>query len=375
MLTRTGCENRQRHFRAMLAHEALDAAVISDTHEIYYLTGYPPPGFPVVRYAPAMLYLETEGHSLLVARSDEGQALVDERTTYAWQTLDTINPDLMAQLARTASQQLSGRPHPRRLGWQAESLPRLLAENLAEQLSPDEWIAIDDAVAGLEKSKEPDEVALVRGAISCTLAAYDAVQEVIAPGVNELTVLQAGYSAAVLHAGEVVEYGGDFASGERGGPARNRLIAPGELYIVDAQSRYRGYWSDLARTYPAGEPTSLQREVYNHLSEILAAVPDMVEPGMRGPDLWRRLDRRIREHPHLRDSGLVHHGGHGVGLRPHEAPDINRDRDSVFEVGDVFSCEPGAYSQELHPGIRLENMFVITERSIELLSDYPHFRV
>ena len=88
-------------------------------------------------------------------------------------------------------------------------------------------------------------------------------------------------------------------------------------------------------------------------------------------EFWHELDRRIREHPHLAQSGLVHHGGHGVGTRVHEAPDLNRDRDDRFEVGNVFSCEPGGYSDELRQGIRVENTFLITENGVENLSEYP----
>ena len=68
---------------------------------------------------------------------------------------------------------------------------------------------------------------------------------------------------------------------------------------------------------------------------------------------------------------MIHHGGHGVGSRVHEMPDLNRDREGIFEVGNVFSCEPGAYSDELGYGVRLENTFLIAESGVENLSEYP----
>ena len=90
-----------------------------------------------------------------------------------------------------------------------------------------------------------------------------------------------------------------------------------------------------------------------------------------GTAIWTWVDGRIREHPHLREIGLTHHGGHGVGLRAHEGPDLNRDRDDILRPGDVVSVEPGAYTPELRAGIRLENTFLITETGCELLSEYP----
>jgi Xaa-Pro aminopeptidase len=184
-------------------------------------------------------------------------------------------------------------------------------------------------------------------------------------------VLEAVHRAATLRAGEPIHHGGDYRCGAFGGPARFRLIEAGELYIIDAQSTYRGYWSDLARTFAVAEPTDLQASVYEHLAAILNDVPGQVRPGGSATALWHWLDARIREHPHLAGSGLIHHGGHGVGLRGHEAPDLNRDREGTFAVGNVFSCEPGAYSPALRAGIRLENTFLITETGVENLSPYP----
>ena len=368
MLTREGCQARQERFRTLLAEQRLDAAVVSDPREIYYLTGLLLPSVPAF---PALLYLETGGASWLAAHTAEGEALVDARVAYEPHLLYTLNPDPMRRLAAVVAERLAGAPTGHRLGWQVESLPRLLGDVIAEALRPDEWVPIDDPIAALQRHKEPDEVALLRMAIGWSLAAYAAARRVIVSGVSELAVLEAGHTAATLFAGEAVHHGGDYRSGELGGPARDRAVPAGELYIIDAQSTYRGYWADLCRTFPVGEPTPLQREIFAQVAAILAEVPGMLKPGLRGTELWRWIDRRLREHPHLREIGLVHHAGHGVGVHPHEAPDLNRDREGVLAAGDVVSVEPGAYSAELRGGVRLENTFFITETGCELLSDYP----
>ncbi|MBT4136711.1 MAG: aminopeptidase P family protein, partial [Candidatus Latescibacteria bacterium] len=222
-----------------------------------------------------------------------------------------------------------------------------------------------------QMKKDADEVAMLQKAINTNLRAYDRVQEVIAPGVNELDVLAAGQQAA-LHAAEyVLHHGGDYQCGELGGPARDRVIQAGELYVIDAQTEYHGYWSDLCRTFAVSEPTDLQVSVYEVLKAILEDIPNLVKPGSKGTDLWHIIDARIREHKHLKDVGLIHHAGHGVGIRAHEPPDLNRDREGIFEVGNVFSCEPGAYSAELNGGIRLENTFLVTEGGVQNLTQYP----
>ena len=367
MLTQEGSAIRQRRIRKYLSANHIDAAVISDYRDIHYLTGLLLP-----KNFPALMLLETEGGSWLAATTDEGEALVNDRIVYEWQQLYTMNPDPMRCLQRVVEARLKNAPSVKRIGWQAESLPRILGETVANALHPDEWPAIDDVLAGMQMRKNPDEVELLRQAIQASLAAYTAVQKVIAPGVNELTVLAAGKKAAIEKAGEPIEHSGDYRVGELGGTARNHIIEKGQMYIIDVQSEYHGYWSDLCRTFVVGgEPTELQRSVYEHIASILADVPNLVKPGGSGTQLWRAIDERLREHPHLAAKGLIHHAGHGVGSRVHEMPDLNRDREGIFEVGNVFSCEPGAYSDELRGGVRLENTFLITESGVENLSVYP----
>ena len=365
MLTTDGCRMRQERFIEMLERNDLDGALISDPREIYYLTGL------LIERFPALLYFEPEGQSWLVSHTPDGEALVDTRETYDASLFATMNPDPMRLLAYEVARKASGTQPVHKLGWQSESLAKLLADVFASAAAPDEWVAIDDQVAALEKCKESDEIDLIREAIACSLAAYDAHRLVIAPGVSELAVLEAGHLAATLHAGETVFHSGDYQSGQPGGFARDRLIQAGELYIIDAWTTYRGYWSDLCRTFSVGEPTVLQREVFEHVAEIHSEVPSRLAPGGRGTELWAWIDKRLREHPHLRDLGLPHHAGHGVGLRGHEAPDLNREREGILAAGDVVCVEPGSYSLELNGGVRLENTYWITEAGAVLLSDYP----
>ena len=367
MLTQAGCHARQDRLRTLLSERGLDAAVFLDPNEIYYFTGFLISDWS---FSPAAFYLETGGFSLRVCHTDDGEAAVQERALYEAHLLYTRNLNLVRQIGDLLQDRLAGRT-VRRIAYRAEGLPFTIANAITAATHPDEWAPIDDDIADMQRRKDADEIELLRTSIACTQAAYDSVQLVIAPRVTELAVLQAGQRSAILRAGEQVFHSGDYRAGEFGGPARAKPISGDELYIIDAWTEYRSYWSDMCRTFAVGEPTDLQREVYAHLAEILIEVEGQLGPGLAGTDLWRWIDGRIREHPHLRDIGLTHHAGHGIGLRAHEGPDLNRDRGPELRPGDVISVEPGAYSPELRPGIRLENSFLITETGCELLSEYP----
>jgi Xaa-Pro dipeptidase len=370
LLDLAACANRRRRFQERLDRQNLDAALIAHPAEIYYFTGE-----LISQTLPAFFYLPRSGDAWLAGpgngsdRPADGDAV--ERVSYSQSTMSTQNPDLTRLLNAAVGRRLAGISGVRRVGWQSDWLPHLLARTIADQIRPDEWVAIDDELGDAERSKDPDEQTIVRAVAACTMAAYAADREAIAPGVNELVVLEAGHRAATLAAGEPIWHGGDYRCGQGGGPARDRKIEAGELYIIDGQTTFQGYNADTSRTFAVSEPTRLQQEIYDLLVAIHAQIPRYIRPGGRGTELWHFIDREIRKHPRLRETGLTHHGGHGVGLRPHEPPDINRDREGIFQVGDVVSCEPGAYLPDLRAGIRLENTFLVTESGCELLTVFP----
>jgi Xaa-Pro dipeptidase len=370
LLTREGCRARQDRLRLLLAEANIDAVALVHPLEIYYFTGVLlPEQFPA---QPALLWIEAGGASWLAAHSDLGEPLVDACYTYECSVGGTINSYMRTQLSELVAERLQARgTRASRIGYQREFMPRMLAEHVDRGLgAAAEWVDMDEALHRMQEVKDSDEIDLIRKAVQVDLAAYDAAQRAITPGVSELQVLGAAQQAAHLAAGEKVFHDGDYQCGQLGGPARDRAIEEGELYIIDAWVIYRGYWSDLCRTFAVGEPTELQESIYNHLRAFHDRIGDHLQPGKDSRDCASAMDAYIREHPALADAGLGHHGGHTIGLRAHQMPDVNATRGGIFQVGNVVSIEPGSYVPEARAGVRLENMYLITESGPENLSQY-----
>lgn len=371
MLTKEGCRVRQERLCTRMAELNIDAVVISHPKEIYYFTGIIiPEEFPG---QPALLWLGADGWSLLMAHTDQGEPCVDECFTYTFSVGGTITPNLREVVSGLIAETLRDKkPAAGRLGWQSEFLPRRLGLAVEEGLGQaPKWVAVDHVLAAMQEVKDPDEIELLRKVVQVDLAAYAAAEEAIAPGVSELEVLAAAQRAAHLAAGEKVFHDGDYQCGEPGGFARDRKIEAGELYIIDAWSIYRGYWADLCRTFAVGEPSEVQQSVFEHIKGFHDRVGKYLQPGKDGSECAVAMDAYIREHPKLADVGLGHHAGHNVGLRAHEMPDLNKERGGTLQVGNVVSVEPGAYIPEVRAGVRLENMYLITEDGLENLSPYP----
>ena len=371
MLSKEGCTARQMRLIARLSKANIDAAIISHPKEVYYFTGVIiPEEFPG---PPVLLWLGADGVSLLIAHTDQGEPCVDECVTFAPSVGGTVTPNLREVASGLIVEALQARGlKAGRLGWQGESLPQRLGMAVEQGIGGmPEWIAIDPVLADMQEVKDPDEIELLRKVVQVDLAAYAAAEEVIAPGVNELEVLAAAQKGAHLAAGEKVFHDGDYQCGEMGGFARDRKIEAGELYVIDAWSVYHNYWADLCRTFAVGEPSEVQQSVFEHIKGFHDQVGEYLRPGKDGRECAIAMDAYIREHPKLADVGLVHHAGHNVGLRAHQMPDLNKERGGKLRIGNVVSVEPGAYIPEARAGVRLENMYLITEDGLENMSPYP----
>lgn len=369
MLTQDGCLQRQARLRQMMAEASINAVILSDPREIYYFTGVWLP--PHISQKPCCLWVETGGEMWAILPETNDKPYVQDYSFYQSNLEGTISPDLMDRLCTVLEKRLPAKPVAS-VGYQANSLSYAILKTVEAVVHPTGWIAIDDLIANMQSRKDADEIATMRRSIEVNVAAYTSAAAAIIPGASELDVLAAGQRGALLEAGEWVYHNGDYQCGAFNGPARARRIEAGELYIIDAWSCYQGYWTDMSYAYVVGDQmTALQQSLFDHILWVQEQVPTLLKVGNDGRDIWHLLDRLIRQHPALAETGLVHHGGHSIGLRIHEMPDINRDRGGMLEIGNVVCVEPGAYLDAARYGVRIENMYLITVGGPERLSPYP----
>ena len=285
--------------------------------------------------------------------------------TYKAKSFCTLRNDQRHKSSAVLIEELSKATRPKRLGVEFSSCGPELSMRFGAEL-----IDIDPELYRLRRRKDPDELTRLRKAIAGTAAMHRRAREIIAPGVNELEVFNQLQAAAVAEYGEMLTgTGNDYASGERGGPPRNRKIMAGELYILDLGPAFRGYFADNTRaTAVDRRPTDEQLRAWQHILEVFSMVEKTVKPGASCRALFQQaFDWLNQAKPWVFD----HHLGHGIGLFPHEAPHLNPEWDDVFEEGEVFAVEPGLYGDSLRAGIRLENNYLVTRDGVELLTPFP----
>ena len=231
---------------------------------------------------------------------------------------------------------------------------------------------IDAVLWQMRRRKDADELALMRKAAACADSMYRRAREIVRPGVLETDVFVELQAAATREANEPLSayLGNDFCSGAGGGPPRaGREAKAGEIYVIDVGPAYRGYFSDACRAFAVDrKPTDAQMTAWSAIVEALKIVEQMARPGVRCRDIYQAVFDRLLECP---AGKFPHHLGHGVGLQPHEYPHLNPKWDDVLMEGEIFTAEPGLYSQAINGGIRLENLYHVTAGGVENLIRAP----
>lgn len=356
----SACRARQRRLLSALASLDLDGVIVTQIEHVQWLAG---PRFPWY-FQPAAA-LGADGRLTLVApRKWKGEAAADEVLPYEAQLWSTLRNDQRRASTEVLLGAMAARPWTRRIGVEFSTFGRHFQLPDGVQL-----IDIEPELYAQRRRKDPDELARIRHAIAATGRMYDQARQIIRPGIREIDVFNALQTAAVEHLDEMLTgTGNDYQCGSRGGPPRGgRIAEAGELYILDLGPAFRGYFADNCRTVAVADVSPVQREAWQWIMRAFEHVERTVRPGKNARELFQEVQTLLDQAP----VGVFnHHLGHGIGLFPHEAPHLNPNWDDTFQVGDVFTAEPGLYAPELRAGMRIENDYLVTESGVECLSNF-----
>ncbi|MBI5399416.1 M24 family metallopeptidase [Candidatus Saganbacteria bacterium] len=162
------------------------------------------------------------------------------------------------------------------------------------------------------------------------------------------------------------------ASGRRAalphGYATNKKIKKGELVMVDFGALYKGFCSDLTRTFVIGKPRPRQKRIFKIVKTAQRRAIKLVRAGV----LCRKVDAAARDYIKDKLFGhcFIHTTGHGVGRKIHQRPKISLHNWRPLESGMVITIEPGIYIKGWG-GVRIEDMVLVKPRGYELLTKAP----
>jgi Xaa-Pro aminopeptidase len=225
-----------------------------------------------------------------------------------------------------------------------------------------------DLLARLRSAHGPEEIALMERAVDITRTGHEAAARSTAAGLSERDVQTQIEYAFFSQGATGLSYSSIVGSGPNGAvlhwDQNSRLLASGDLVVVDAAAEYGRYASDITRTYPVSgrftpEQAKVYRAVYQAQEDIFAAI----KPGVSMADLQKVAETSLKGAGYL--EAFIHGFGHFVGLDVHDAGRY----DLPLPVGAVITVEPGVYLPERGFGVRIEDEILITETGYRLLSE------
>ena len=349
--------DRLESCRALLEGGGVEGIVVSDPVDVRYLSGF--------RGEDATLVV-TRDAALICTDSRFWEQVAAEVTGFA---LAKTNGDLWAETVAAAA----GRLGPAAaLGFQGASVTYADYRTL-RRLHRGRLRDLRTRVSLLRVIKSEPEVAAMRRAAEVTDAALAAVVGRGLVGRSEADVawdLRAEYHRL---GAEGEAFPAIVACGDHGAQAHalpgDRVIAAGELVVVDTGARVDGYCSDITRTLAAGPPPPESRAIYDVVLEAQLAGLAATCAGAHGQADVDAAARGVITAAGYGDA-FGHGTGHGVGLAVHEAPGLGRSRGDRLEAGMVCTVEPGIYL-EGRLGVRIEDTVLVTADGCERLTRYP----
>ncbi|MBX7181555.1 MAG: aminopeptidase P N-terminal domain-containing protein [Bacteroidia bacterium] len=243
----------------------------------------------------------------------------------------------------------------------------------------------EELMSQLRMYKQPEELTLLRKAISITCEAENQLMRAAKPNMTEYQS-EAIVEFFFKHRGAEFEgYPSILGSGENSCVlhynTNRKRFENGDLLLSDVGAEYHGYTADVTRTFPVnGKFSPEQRIIYNL---VLEAQTQGINACLSGNGFWdphkaaaQVIGKGLKKLGIIKDESeyrkyFIHGTSHYLGLDVHDLGLYG-----PLEPGQVITVEPGIYIPEgsdcdpkwWNIGIRIEDDILITNSQPENLS-------
>jgi Xaa-Pro aminopeptidase len=149
----------------------------------------------------------------------------------------------------------------------------------------------------------------------------------------------------------------------------NKVVAHGDLVVLDCGARVSGYHGDMCRSIVVGPPSAMQRRLLEAARDAVEAATLAACPGAKVGEVHAAA-RGAVERAGLEEHFWGYYMPHGIGAGQHETPLGLSDADLVMREGMVVCVEPGIALPGIG-GVVLEQMIAITSEGSETLNELP----
>lgn len=347
-------QNRLKKVQKALANWGVDAFVVTDPVDLYYLSGI-------------KLSLGT-----IVISKKKATLIVDSRYFEKCQKEACLPVFLTAP--GVVANELSGY---KKIGFSSESLTYSAFTKLQQEVSGT-LVPLEYPMQQIRAIKEPGEVALLEKAIDLCYKGFDLVISCLQKGVTEESIAKKLEIFWLTEGGDGLSFDSIIAFGKNSSMPHYRsgstVLKPKDIVLVDIGVVVNGYASDMTRTFFFGKPDPRLEKIYDIVLAAQEKSIKAVKPDVSCAKLYE-VSKKAIEKAGFGDKYL--HGlGHGIGLETHEYPALKTISKSIsLKPGMCITIEPGIYLPELG-GVRIEDMVLVTKDGHRnLTSAYPKDKI
>lgn len=254
----------------------------------------------------------------------------------------------------------------KRIGFEGEHVNYNTYSKIKEDF---ETVPLTGEVEKIRLIKTDEEIKLIQKACEIADQAYEYILTYVKAGMTEMEVKNELEAYMTRLGASGPSFDTIVASGHRGalphGVASDKVIESGDMVTLDFGAYYKGYASDITRTFGVGSVSEEMENIYNIVLEAQLKSLEEIKPGMTGQEADTIARDVISGHGFGENFG--HSLGHGFGLEVHELPAIAQKSTMILEPGMCITIEPGIYVDGLG-GVRIEDDTIVTETGLKKLT-------
>lgn len=342
---------------AIMAEQGLDSLFLNNVQNIRYISGY-------------------TGEDSYILISPKGRWFItdyrySEQAEEECQDFEVICRNRQTTSLGQCVNNLLKDNDIKQMGFERNHINYGMIEDIKADLESVQTLPTANIVEDMRYVKDDEEIALTKAAAIADKA-FSKLMDIIKVGMTEaeaaleLEYYMKRYGAEGL-AFDTILLAGARTSMPHGIPS-DKVIEHGDFVTIDFGALYKGYRSDMTRTFIMGEASEEQVRLYNSVLESQKIGVAAVKAGITG----KEPDDRVKDIL-VRDNYYEHAGkglGHGVGLNLHEPPFLSQICTDELEENCVITIEPGVYIPGFG-GVRVEDTVVVTENGCEIITHTP----
>ena len=256
-----------------------------------------------------------------------------------------------------------------KLGLESLDIDFWTATNIQKALGPKRVVSTLYFVEQLRMIKDDAELRAMRKAAKLDIEVFDFLRKKMRPGVSEIDLKDQAEAKMKQIGGDGPSYPTIIAAAAKASlphaVSDSAKLKNNNMILIDMGTSFKGYCSDLTRTFVLGRMPKFFKERYNKVLEAQELAISMVRPGIAISDLEKAVRNYFKSFDE--EARFCHSLGHGLGLEVHELPWVNAKNDMVLKPNMVITIEPGLY----YPGwggIRIEDDVRVTDKGAEILT-------